>query len=116
MFDEISGNRATLTGLTGVAPRFLRSETARYDDVAVRIAGGAGRDGGGRRRERRRRRDVRPRAGGDRAAVRLGRVDRHRHTNQPGGGTAGGVTAALPRLTADGFRFVRLSEYLPRNS
>jgi hypothetical protein len=34
------------------------------------------------------------------------------HLNQPSGGTAAGVAAALPRLTADGFRFVRLSEHL----
>ena len=34
------------------------------------------------------------------------------HLNQPHGGTAAGVAAALPRLAANGFRFVRLSEYL----
>ena len=36
------------------------------------------------------------------------------HMNQPSGGTAAGVAAALPRLTEGGFRFVRLSEHLPR--
>jgi hypothetical protein len=35
-----------------------------------------------------------------------------RHMDQPTGGTAAGVPAALPRLAADGFRSVRLSDVL----
>ena len=112
VFDEVSGNRQTLTGLTGVAPRFFRSGTAHYDDVAVRIAGDLG--------ETVVNFDVNGDAGatfGARevtaalCAASAGSIIIG-HMNQPGGGTAAGVAAALPRLTADGFRFVKLSEHL----
>jgi peptidoglycan/xylan/chitin deacetylase (PgdA/CDA1 family) len=112
VFDEISGNRRTLTELSGVAPRFFRSGTAHYDDVAARIAGDVGET------------VVNFDVNGDAGAT----FDAHEvtaalrtatpgsivigHLNQPTGGTAAGVAAALPRLTADGFRFVRLSEHL----
>lgn len=112
VFDEVSGNRRTLTELTGAPPRFFRSGTAHYDDVAVRIAGELG--------ETVVNFDVNGDAG---ATFGTGQVTGALrtasagsivigHMNQPGGGTAAGVAAALPRLTADGFRFVRLSEYL----
>ncbi len=112
VFDEISGNRRTLTELTGVAPRFFRSGTAHYDDVAVRIAGDLGVTVVNF--------DVNGDAGATFGAGQVTAALRSAspgsivigHMNQPGGGTAAGVAAALPRLTADGFRFVRLSEYL----
>ncbi|SDF24436.1 Peptidoglycan/xylan/chitin deacetylase, PgdA/CDA1 family [Blastococcus aurantiacus] len=111
VFDEISGNRRALTELTGAPPRFFRSGTAHYDDVAVRIAGDIG--------ETVVNFDVNGDAGatfGPRqvtaalctatpGSIVIG------HLNQPGGGTAAGVAAALPRLAADGFRFARLSEH-----
>jgi peptidoglycan/xylan/chitin deacetylase (PgdA/CDA1 family) len=112
VFDEISGNRQTLTGLTGVAPRFFRSGTAHYDDVAVRIAGDIGEtvvnfdvndDAGATFGPR----DVTAAlCSASAGSIVIG------HMNQPTGGTAAGVTAALPRLTADGFRFVPLPEHL----
>ncbi|MGQ4819881.1 hypothetical protein ACQ1ZK_22900, partial [Enterococcus faecium] len=34
------------------------------------------------------------------------------HLNPPASGTAQGVAAALPRMAAAGFRFVRLSDHL----
>lgn len=112
VFDEVSGNRLTLTELTGTPPRFFRSGTAHYDDVAVRIAGDIG--------ETVVNFDVNGDAG---ATFTAGQVTAALHSasagsivighlNQPGGGTAAGVAAALPRLAADGYRFVRLSEYL----
>ena len=112
VFDEISGNRRTLTELTGVAPRFFRSGTAHYDDVAVRIAGDLGEavvnfDVNG---------DAGATFGPREVTAALGSVSAGSivigHMNQPSGGTAAGVAAALPRLTAEGFRFVRLSEHL----
>lgn len=112
VFDEINGNRRTLTALTGVAPRFFRSGTAHYDDVAVRIAGDVGEsvvnfDVNG---------DAGATFGADQVTASLCAATAGSivigHMNQPTGGTAAGVAAALPRLTADGFRFVRLSEYL----
>ena len=112
VFDEIAGNRTTLTGATGVAPRFFRSGTAHYDDVAVRIAGEIGEtvvnfDVNG---------DAGATFGPGQVAAALQSASAGSivigHMNQPGGGTAAGVAAALPRLAADGFRFVRLSEYL----
>jgi peptidoglycan/xylan/chitin deacetylase (PgdA/CDA1 family) len=112
VFDEITGNRRTLTELTGVAPRFFRSGTAHYDDVAVRIAGDLGEtvvnfdvngDAGATSSAREVTAALCSAAAG---SIVIG------HMNQPGGGTAAGVAAALPRLTADGFRFVRLSEHL----
>jgi peptidoglycan/xylan/chitin deacetylase (PgdA/CDA1 family) len=112
VFDEITGNRETLTAATGVAPRFFRSGTAHYDDVAVRIAGDVG--------ETVVNFDVNGDAGATfgpqqvTAALRSASAGSIviAHTNQPTGGTAAGVAAALPRMVADGFRFVRLSDYL----
>ncbi len=112
VFDEVEGNRRTLTELTGHAPRFFRSGTAHYDDVAVRIAGELGQtvvnfdvngDGGATFTPRQVSAALLSVVPG---SIVIG------HLNQPTGGTAAGVAAALPRLTAAGFRFVRLSEYL----
>ncbi len=112
VYDEIAGNRQTLSEVSGVAPRFFRSGTAHYDDVAVRIAGDLGEtvvnfDVNG---------DAGATFGSRQVAAALQSASPGSivisHLNQPGGGTADGVAAALPRLTADGFRFVRLSEYL----
>lgn len=112
VFDEIDGNRRTLTELTGAAPRFFRSGTAHYDDVAVRIAGDIG--------ETVVNFDVNGDAGATFSARQVTAALLSAspgsivigHLNQPGGGTAAGVAAALPQLTADGFRFVKLSGYL----
>lgn len=112
VFDEVDGNRRTLTELTGAAPRFFRSGTAHYDDVAVRIAGDIG--------ETVVNFDVNGDAGATFSARQVTAALQSvspgsiviGHLNQPTGGTAAGVAAALPRLTADGFRFVRLSDQL----
>ncbi|MBN1091660.1 polysaccharide deacetylase family protein [Blastococcus sp. TML/M2B] len=112
-FDEVDGNTRTLTELTGAPPRFFRSGTAHYDDVAVRIAGELGQTVVNF--------DVNGDAGATFSAAQVTASLRSAgpgsivigHLNQPTGGTAAGVAAALPRLTADGFRFVQLSEHLP---
>jgi peptidoglycan/xylan/chitin deacetylase (PgdA/CDA1 family) len=112
VFDEVSGNQRTLADVTGAPPRFFRSGTAHYDDVAVRIVGELGEavvnfDVNG---------DAGATFGPRQVAAALQTVTPGSivigHMNQPTGGTADGVAAALPRLTADGFRFVRLSEHL----
>ena len=113
VYDEVAGNRASLTRLTGVPPRFFRSGTAHYDDVAVRITEDLG--------ETVVNFDVNGDAGATFAPEQVAAALQSAapgsivlcHMNQPSGGTARGVATALPRLADAGFRFVQLSEYLP---
>jgi peptidoglycan/xylan/chitin deacetylase (PgdA/CDA1 family) len=110
VYDEISGNRAKLTELLGRPPRFFRSGTAYCDDVAARIVTDLGErfasfqvngDGGatfGPEQVRKAMQDVRP------GSIVIG------HMNHPHGGTAAGMRLALPRLLAQGYTFVRLSD------
>ncbi len=112
VYDEVVGNRRSLTEATGEPPRFFRSGTAHYDDVAVRIAGDLG--------EAVVNFDVNGDAGAtfapDEVAAALESAAPGSivlcHMNQPTSGTARGVAAALPRLARAGFRFVHLSDYL----
>lgn len=112
VYDEVSGNRRALTEATGAAPRFFRSGTAHYDDVAVRIAGDLG--------EVVVNFDVNGDAGAtfgpqDVAAALASAVPGSivlAHMNQPDSGTARGVAIAVPQLARAGFRFVQLSDYL----
>ncbi|WP_406207561.1 polysaccharide deacetylase family protein [Kitasatospora sp. NBC_01560] len=111
-YDEVAGNLAKLTALLGRPPRFFRSGTAHYDDVATRIAGDLGQlvagfgvnaDGGATLTASQVRQEV---AAAPPGAVVIA------HLNHPGGGTAPGFAAALPALLAAGRRFVRLSDVL----
>jgi peptidoglycan/xylan/chitin deacetylase (PgdA/CDA1 family) len=112
VYDEVSGNRRSLTEATGIPPRFFRSGTAHYDDVAVRITRDLG--------EAVVNFDVNGDAGatltpqGVAAALESAAPGSIVlcHMNQPGSGTARGVATALPRLARAGFRFVHLSDYL----
>jgi peptidoglycan/xylan/chitin deacetylase (PgdA/CDA1 family) len=112
VYDEVVGNRQSLTEATGVTPRFFRSGTAHYDDVAVRIA----RDLGAAVVNF----DVNGDAGAtltpqDVAAALESAAPGSIvlcHMNQPDSGTAQGVATALPRQAQAGFRFVHLSDYL----
>ena len=110
VYDEVIGNRQTLTEVAGVPPRFFRSGTAHYDDVAVRIVRDIGEtvvnfdvngDGGAT-------------LGPQQVAAALGSAVPGSivlcHMNQPGSGTARGVATALPRMVDAGFGFVRLSD------
>ncbi|WP_371482659.1 polysaccharide deacetylase family protein [Kitasatospora sp. NBC_00315] len=110
VFDEIAGNRAGLTRLLGRPPRFFRSGTAYLDDVAARIVDDLGErfagftvngDGGATFSAEQVRREVG--AAGPGAIVLA-------HMNQPGGGTAAGIAAAVPELLDAGRHFVRLSD------
>ncbi|AUY52831.1 polysaccharide deacetylase family protein [Streptomyces sp. CB01881] len=111
-YDEVAGNLAKLTALLGRPPRFFRSGTAHYDDVATRIAADLDQrvagftvnaDAGATFTSAQVREEV--------AATPPGAVV-IAHLNHPGGGTAPGFAAALPPLLAAGRRFTRLSDVL----
>ncbi|MET8540466.1 polysaccharide deacetylase family protein [Kitasatospora sp. NPDC004799] len=112
VYDEVAGNAEKLAGLLGHPPRFFRSGTAHYDDVATRVVADLGQrvagftvngDGGATLRAAEVRQEV---ASAPPGAIVIG------HLNHPGGGTAPGVAAAVPGLLAAGRRFVRLSDVL----
>ncbi|MFG2120360.1 polysaccharide deacetylase family protein [Streptomyces sp. NPDC048710] len=112
VYDEIAGNRAKLTRLLGTPPRFFRSGTAYCDDVAARIVGDLGErfvsfsvngDGGATFTPGQVRATVSSAQPGSIVIC---------HMNHPEGGTARGITAAVPHLLAAGHDFVRLSDGL----
>ncbi|MFE4822983.1 polysaccharide deacetylase family protein [Streptomyces sp. NPDC056704] len=112
VYDEISGNRTKLTRLLGTPPRFFRSGTAYCDDVAARIVTALGErfvsfsvngDGGATFTPEQVRTTVAAAPGGSIVIC---------HMNHPRGGTARGITAAVPQLLATGHSFTRLSDAL----
>ncbi|MGW6917806.1 polysaccharide deacetylase family protein [Kitasatospora sp. NPDC054939] len=112
VYDEIAGNTERLTALLGRPPRFFRSGTAHYDEVAVRIVGELGArvagftvngDGGATLSAAQVHAEVVAAGPG---SIVIG------HLNHPGGGTARGIATAVPQLLAAGCRFVRLSDVL----
>ncbi|MBD0693598.1 polysaccharide deacetylase family protein, partial [Streptomyces sp. CBMA123] len=112
VYDEVAGNAHKLTELLGHPPRFFRSGTAYYDDVATRVVADLGEriagfsvngDGGATLPAAEVQQEV---ASAPPGAIVIG------HMNQPGRGTARGVAAAVPGLLAAGRRFVRLSDVL----
>ncbi|MFE6052288.1 polysaccharide deacetylase family protein [Kitasatospora sp. NPDC056446] len=112
VYDEVAGNARKLTGLLGHPPRFFRSGTAHYDDVATRVVADLGErvagftvngDGGATLPASEVRQEV---ASAPPGAIVIG------HLNHPGGGTARGVAAAVPGMLAAGRRFVRLSDVM----
>jgi len=111
LVDEIEGNARKIFALTGVRPRYYRSGTAYYDEVAVQVSRSLGHevvgfsilgDAGATYSREQVRQALLSAQPGDIAIL---------HMNHPAGGTAGGVTAALPELKRRGFRFVKLSDY-----
>ena len=111
LVDEIELNARDVEALTGSKPRFYRSGTAFYDEVAVRVAADLGEEVAGF--------SVLGDAGATfsrdqvkRALLSAGPGDIViLHMNHPEGGTAAGVMDAVPELKRRGFRFVRLSDY-----
>jgi peptidoglycan/xylan/chitin deacetylase (PgdA/CDA1 family) len=111
LVDEIERNARLIADLTGRKPRFYRSGTAYYDEVAVSIAAELGEQiagfsvlgdaGATFSREQVKKALLSASAG---SIVIL-------HMNHPESGTAGGVIEAVPELRKKGFRFVRLSDY-----
>ena len=102
---EVRSNHLALKDLTGTPPRFFRSGTAHYDDVAVQIVEEFGEEVVGF--------DVNADAGAtlSAAAVRQQVVGAQpgsiiiAHMNQPQGETAEGLLAGIDDLLASGARF-----------
>lgn len=110
LVDEIELNARKLEELTGKRPRFYRSGTAYYDEVAVKIAGELGQqvagfsllgDAGSTYSSDKVKAALLAAKPGDIAIL---------HFNHPESGTASGVMAAIPELKKRGYLFVRLSE------
>ncbi|MDR6224129.1 polysaccharide deacetylase family protein [Desmospora profundinema] len=110
--EEIEENQRAISERTGRKPRFFRSGTAYYDEVAVEIASELG--------VKVIHFDVVGDAGATWSAEEVERALMASrpgsiiilHMNQPHSGTAEGVIRAVPRLQEQGFRFVKLDEYL----
>ena len=111
LVDEIELNARNIDGLTGKRPRFYRSGTAYYDEVAVKIAGDLEQqvagfsvlgDAGATWSEEQVKKALLGVKPGDVVIL---------HMNHPQAGTGKGVMAAVPELRKRGFRFVRLSDY-----
>ncbi len=111
LVDEIEGNARKITSLTGKRPRYYRSGTAFYDDVAVAVSHRLGQevigfsvlgDAGATYRTDQVKAALLKAVPGDIVIL---------HMNHPQGDTAAGVIAAVPELKRRGFRFVKMSEY-----
>lgn len=110
LVDEIELNARKLEELTGRRPRFYRSGTAYYDEIAARIANELGQqvagfsllgDAGATYSSEKVNAALLAARPGDIVIM---------HFNHPESGTAAGVMAAVPELKKRGYRFVRLSE------
>jgi peptidoglycan/xylan/chitin deacetylase (PgdA/CDA1 family) len=111
VIDEVLDNQETMQSLSGTTPVFFRAGTAYYDEVAVRIVGDLGLEVVGF--------DVLGDAGGtftaDQVSSALSAAEPGSiallHMNQPAGGTAAGVRAAVANLRQAGFSFARVGDY-----
>ncbi|WP_207782656.1 polysaccharide deacetylase family protein [Phytoactinopolyspora limicola] len=111
VIDEIMINQATIERVAGLSPRWFRSGTAYYDEVAVRIAQDLGFEVVNY--------DVLGDAGAtfDAAQVAAALATAQPgsipllHMNHPASGTADGVAQAVPALRSRGIRFVPLGDH-----
>jgi peptidoglycan/xylan/chitin deacetylase (PgdA/CDA1 family) len=107
--DEVWANHQRLIELTGQAPRWFRSGTAHYDEVATAIAVELGEQPVGFTTNG----DLGATASQAQVAAALVGAPAGgivlAHMNQPAGATAAGVADALPALRAAGTRLVTLS-------
>lgn len=109
-FDEVMGNHEYLTRRLGAPPRFFRSGTAHYDEVAVAIVKECGEVPVGF--------DVNADAGTTFSAAQIQQAMKSvrsgsiviGHMNRPARSTYEGLAAALPAAIARGVRFVKLSD------
>lgn len=113
VYDEVAGAQAVLTDLLGEPPRFFRSGTAHYDDVAVRVAEALGMQVVNF--------DINADAGATFNAAQVHESTRQAvagsiclgHFNRPGSGTAEGIRRAIASLTDEGHTFATLGQVLP---
>jgi peptidoglycan/xylan/chitin deacetylase (PgdA/CDA1 family) len=106
---EVWTNQSRIAALTGQAPSWFRTGTAHYDDVAVQIVHELGLTPVGF--------SVNADNGATSPAGKVGKAITGAtpgsivlaHMNHPNSGTAAGVAAAIPALSAAGWEFVRLS-------
>ncbi len=112
IYDEVMENQAVMTSLLGEPPRFFRSGTAHFDDVAVRVVLALGlvpvnfdinADAGATFTSRQVRAAAQEASEG---SICIG------HFNQPGSGTADGIAEAIVAMTARGATFARLGDVL----
>jgi peptidoglycan/xylan/chitin deacetylase (PgdA/CDA1 family) len=106
---EVWTNQNRITALTGTGPSWYRTGTAHYDDVGVQIVHELGLTPVGF--------SVNADNGATSPAGKVGAAITGvtpgaivlAHMNHPASGTAAGVAAAIPALSAAGWQFVRLS-------
>lgn len=110
LVDEIELNAEAIAALTGKRPRFYRSGTAFYDEIAVQIANDLHQqvagfsllgDAGATYSSEQVKAALLTARPGDIVIM---------HFNHPESGTADGIMTAIPLLKQRGFRFVRLSD------
>lgn len=110
LVEEIELNALRIQELTGSKPRFYRSGTAYYDEIAVKVAEALGEQVAGF--------SVLGDAGATFTREQVAKAILSAspgaliilHMNHPESGTAAGVMDAIPVLKKKGYRFVRLSE------
>ena len=111
LLDEIEINARLITKLTGTRPRYYRSGTAYYDEVAVTLAMSLKQavigysvlgDAGATYRSDQVRQALLKSRPGDIILA---------HMNHPESGTADGIITAIPELLRRGFRFVHLKDF-----
>lgn len=109
--DEVLDNAHKIESLTGQTPKFFRSGTAYYDEIAVQIVNDLGEDA------------VNFNVLGDAGAT-YSKIQVYQallsskpgsivicHMNQPEKDTAAGVISAVPELRKKGYSFVQLKDY-----
>jgi len=112
LYDEIELNAVKIQSLTGKRPVFYRPGTAYFDDVAVKISYDLNHvpmnfsvvsgDAAGFSAKRMERRILKQVKNGSVIIA---------HMNRPGKGLCPAMKRSLLKLKADGYRFVKLSEY-----
>jgi len=111
LFDEIELNARKIEQLTGQRPRYYRSGTAYYDEIAVQVSERLGHqvigfsvlgDAGATYTKEQVTAALLKSAPGSIVIL---------HMNHPESGTGQGVMMAIPQLKKKGFNFVRLSDY-----